>query len=251
MTDIKAAISDACASIKADSFIVRDVLSILLARGLAEDTRHDRSIVRSYILRDPNHAHRLTAAAQNQTAVITTDNIITQAKKTKGQFSISEFTRHLAAQLANDVEGAEGKLNQRVYGLIRKGAVRKDWFMDGRRSEDQDELESAVVSIVEASQPINVRGVFYQLVASGWPKTPAFATRIGRLLVKLREDDMVPWESISETGRAIHQVSGFDSLADALQTIADGHWYKLNPWIGLEERVQIWIEKTRLGWRSQ
>ena len=136
---------------------------------------------------------------------------------------------------------------RRLKHLRTVGLVKEEWLADGRLSEEKERLKVILPDLLRQWQPIGVRGVFYQLVALGeGPKTDRFCDRVNRVLTWLRENDEIPWEWISETGRTIRQNATFDSLREGVDFFAD-YWYSLNPWRDIDTRVQIWIEKRGLA----
>lgn len=63
--------------------------------------------------------------------------------------------------------------------------------------------------------PLTVRQIYYQLVAKEIiPNNLAQYKKVSRLLVKLRENDMVPWSAIEDRSRRTTDKRGFSDLGD-------------------------------------
>lgn len=112
----------------------------------------------------------------------------------------------------------------------------------GRATEEEmTERYAGLYAIVEASQPMNVRSVFYQAVAPGMvPKEEDKGyDPVQRALVVMRRNGMLPFEWIVDfTRREIRPYTN-TSIAQALQEAADQ--YRKRLWTDEDPCVQIWI----------
>jgi hypothetical protein len=172
-----------------------------------------------------------------------------QEHQDKGRISYAEMARALDAK--GLLAGIKTKTPEEMCRrYVRRGAAEDrfdmKWIRDGKQNVDG--LRDKIRSIIQPLQPINVRGVYYQCVSLGLgPKDNKFLKRISRLLVKLREQGIIPWHWISETGREIDLPPSDDGVIAGLEWVAGAGWYNLNPWVGRKDRVQIWIEKRGLA----
>jgi hypothetical protein len=108
-----------------------------------------------------------------------------------------------------------------------------------------DRWRETIYTIVEASRPMGVRQVFYQLVMHhGLPKTEDNYKRlVGRLLVAMRRDLEMPMEWIDDGGSYLgspQYASPHERLAIVAQT------YRRKRWVSQPEYVTVFVEKDGL-----
>jgi AcrR family transcriptional regulator len=109
--------------------------------------------------------------------------------------------------------------------------------------------------IVEEMRPMTVRQVFYQAVVRGYvEKLESEVDRVGANLVLMRKasyDDEVankigdapamPLDWIVDLGRRARAAYTLDGVEDAIRDAAETYRKKL--WEGIDEYVEIWVEK--------
>lgn len=224
-----------------------EVFRTLVGGGLetwgAPGRNRTNSLIRSLLKTAALPAGSISYTDQSEgVSIYDLDEHIARLARDHAPIAPSDITRKLTdeGRLAGiNVKSPQNVILRRLKHLRTIGTVKEEWLADGRLNADKEKLKAALPALLEQWQPIGVRGVFYQLVSAGHgPKDDSFLKRVGRALIELREDDLIPWEWISETGRTIDRVQDFGSLREGVEHFAD-YWYALNPWLGLEERVQI------------
>jgi hypothetical protein len=92
-----------------------------------------------------------------------------------------------------------------------------------------------------------VRQVFYQMVTRGVVEKREAECKgtIGRLLVKMRRDGVVPYSWIADNTRWMRKPRTYTGLRDALEQTA--RLYRRNLWQDQDAYVEIWCEKDALA----
>lgn len=113
------------------------------------------------------------------------------------------------------------------------------------RAEIQ-ELRDALLEIVEANEPVTVRGVFYLATSSGLvPKDNAKGYRpVQRELLKMRREGIIPWGYITDGSRTVYGANRYRNLDSYAQQVARN--YRRDYWGDSSEYVEIWLEKEAL-----
>ncbi len=108
-------------------------------------------------------------------------------------------------------------------------------------------IRAAIIRVVEAQHPMNVRSVFYQLSNLKLiPKTEAECRQtVGRLLIKLRLDGTIPFNHIADNTRWVRKPTTYDSCAEALENTA--RFYRQSVWTDQKSYCEIWLEKEGLA----
>lgn len=105
------------------------------------------------------------------------------------------------------------------------------------------DLIEAMRGIAEAAQPITGRGVGYKLFTQGL--IPSMERnemrRVYRLLLKAREDGIIPWEWIVDETRSLERVATWDDPDQYARAVA--HSYRRDFWNQQPLRVEVWSEK--------
>jgi hypothetical protein len=105
------------------------------------------------------------------------------------------------------------------------------------------DLIEAMRAIAEAAQPITGRGVGYKLFTQGL--IPSMERnemrRVYRLLLKAREDGIIPWEWIVDETRSLERVATWDDPDQYARIVAIS--YRRDFWNHQPLRVEVWSEK--------
>lgn len=107
------------------------------------------------------------------------------------------------------------------------------------------DLIEAMRVIAEAAQPITGRGVGYKLFTRRPPQIPSMQRnemqRVYRLLLKAREQGIIPWEWIVDDTRSLERVATWDNPEHYARCVARS--YRRDFWDQQPHRVQVWSEK--------
>ena len=102
-----------------------------------------------------------------------------------------------------------------------------------------------IYQIVERDQPMTVRQVYYQAVVHGIVgKAEEDYDKVQDMLTELRRDGEIPYEWIIDEGRFARQPYTVEGIPQALNDTRRN--YRKDPWQGIAEYVQIWVEKNAL-----
>jgi hypothetical protein len=118
---------------------------------------------------------------------------------------------------------------------------------DRRTRADMDVIRQAIYDVLEADNPMTVRGVFYQLVSRGVvEKAEAdYKGTVGRLLVQMREAGMIPFGWIADNTRWMRKPRTYSSMEAALRRTAET--YRRSLWDDSDVYVEVWCEKDALA----
>lgn len=105
------------------------------------------------------------------------------------------------------------------------------------------ELIAAARDILEEVQPATVRAVCYRLFVAGLidSMSRANTNAVGRLLVKARENGIIPWAWIVDETREVERVAAWDSPGDIIAAAVAQ--YRKDYWTAQPVRVEVWSEK--------
>jgi hypothetical protein len=134
----------------------------------------------------------------------------------------------------------QGSNHERRAHLANCGAA----DMSGRGlAAESLELIDASRSILVQIQPATVRGVCYQLFTHGVIASmqTSETQKVSRLLVRAREQGIIPWDWIVDETREPERISAWRDISDYGQTIVKS--YRKDFWQRQDERVEVWSEK--------
>lgn len=108
-------------------------------------------------------------------------------------------------------------------------------------------IRKAIIGVVAAQHPMNVRSVFYQLSNLKLiSKTEAECSQtVGRLLIELRLDGTIPFSHIADNTRWVRKPTTYDSYSEALEDTAK--FYRQSVWTNQKDYVEVWLEKEGLA----
>jgi hypothetical protein len=101
----------------------------------------------------------------------------------------------------------------------------------------------AIYQVVEARQPITVRGIAYQLFTLG--AIPSMATKhvamVSRVVTQMREEGLLPWEWVVDETREVEQPASWDDPEDFIASVQ--RQYRKDYWAQQPLHVEVWSEK--------
>jgi hypothetical protein len=105
------------------------------------------------------------------------------------------------------------------------------------------DLIEAMYAIAKAAQPITGRGVGYKLFVQKLIRSMERndMRAVYRLLLKAREQGIIPWDWIVDETRSIERVATWDDPEEYVR--ATIHDYRRDFWNQQPHRVQVWSEK--------
>jgi len=113
-------------------------------------------------------------------------------------------------------------------------------------SDDTIALRDTLGTILAEQHPMTARGAFYAASVRGAvDKTEQGCRKVQRLLVKMREDFIIPWSWIVDGTRWRRGPETFSDVEDALQRTAA--LYRRNLWDHAPLTVEVWLEKDALS----
>ena len=113
----------------------------------------------------------------------------------------------------------------------------------------RDNLALAIVAtdLLFCEKPCTLRGLLYQVVSAGWlPSTDRqHYARLGRLVTRLREAGVVPFDWIVDGVRSTDKPSSWSGLADFAEAVRDS--YRLDFWARLPHYIHFIVEKDAIA----
>ncbi len=107
-------------------------------------------------------------------------------------------------------------------------------------------MREAILALTAEHKEMTLRGVFYALTTTGIvPKTKEGYRAVGRQVLAMRREDVLPWDFITDATRWMRKPGSFDSVDDALQEVSLG--YRRNLWQSQGIRIEVWLEKDALA----
>lgn len=108
-------------------------------------------------------------------------------------------------------------------------------------------LAAVLAEVCLNENPITLRGVLYRAVSSGWlPSTDQkHYNRTGRVLTRLREQGVVPFDWIVDNLRSTNKPSSWSGLGDFAETVREA--YRKDFWSHLPVYVHIFCEKDAIA----
>lgn len=115
-----------------------------------------------------------------------------------------------------------------------------------RTNAELAELDTALVELVEAEQPMTLRGVYYRAVsASLVDKTEAAYRLVGRQVLKLRRGGVMPYRWITDGTRWISKPTSYHDADQALDILASS--YRRALWAQQSVTVHVFTEKDAIS----
>lgn len=104
-------------------------------------------------------------------------------------------------------------------------------------------LEQAAIDIVGEIQPCSVRAVAYKLFTRGLIEDMLrnATNKVSALLTRLREERLIPWAYIVDTGRLPDRIQTWHDPAQIVEAAVRG--YRRDAWREQPRRVQVVVEK--------
>ena len=152
--------------------------------------------------------------------------------------TITPYEKRKNKLLANlDSFGWKAGLTDNSYLLIAKCNFRKG----------NAELAAIASEIAFEQQPITLRGLFYQIVSTGFlPSTDdKHYKRVGRVISRLRSLGIVPYTWIVDNLRSTKKPSSWTGLNEFTDTVRDA--YRKDFWHHLPNYVHIFCEKDAVS----
>jgi len=108
-------------------------------------------------------------------------------------------------------------------------------------------IVDAISTIFETIKPpLTVRQVYYQLATMGLvPLSQKGYRQAQRILLRVREEGIVPWEHFADRTRERIQAAQWDDAADFARSVAGQ--YRKDLWQTQDEHVEFWLEKDALS----
>ena len=124
---------------------------------------------------------------------------------------------------------------------------------NGHRSTkaELDGLRGRIVRIAEASRPLSVRNLFYQLLSDDGSgvtveKSEAAYRKVMRLKGQLCRERSIPWHYFSDSSRVAYDNDGFEGLDDAEFVDRVANLYRRDYWETTGIYPQLWVESRSL-----
>ena len=124
---------------------------------------------------------------------------------------------------------------------------------NGKRSTkaEMDALRDRIIRIAEASHPLSVRNLFYQLLSDDGSgamveKLESASQKVGRLKTQLCRDRAIPWGYFTDSSRISYDNDGFQGLDDPEFTRRCMNLYRRNVWTKTGIYPQLWVESRSL-----
>jgi hypothetical protein len=130
--------------------------------------------------------------------------------------------------------------------LARERLIEIEGYQGRATGSEMEERRDRLLEIVEASQPMTVRQVFYQATVHGIvEKEETGYDKIQLTLAAMRREEVLPFEWIVDNTRWEQRPYTYTDVADALQDTA--RTYRKTLWTDKDVCVQIWLEKDALS----
>jgi len=111
-----------------------------------------------------------------------------------------------------------------------------------------EERAEFLIAYANEHGPVTVRGLYYQAEVHGLPgigKADGDYDKIQRQVLNLRREGRLDYGDIADATRWMRKPDSYDGMEEALAQAAQ--LYRKNLWIGLDHRVEIWVEKDALA----
>jgi hypothetical protein len=114
-----------------------------------------------------------------------------------------------------------------------------------RTAEELAAIDAAMHAFAEEHHPVNTRQIYYQLVSTGLlEKSENSYKMVVHRSARMREDDRLPYEWITDHSRSVRAPYMCTDVGDALRDTAVS--YRRDPWADQAHVVHIWLEKEAL-----
>lgn len=119
----------------------------------------------------------------------------------------------------------------------KKGMIRRT---QAQMQADRD----TIVAVLTAEHPVTLRRLLYKLMSDhGAAKTDY--VKVGKMLCKLRQEGIVPWDWVIDNTRRMEVPTTFTSVAHGLRTLLNV--YRRDPWLDQDCLVFAMSEKDAIA----
>jgi hypothetical protein len=157
-----------------------------------------------------------------------------------------EVGRTVPSTVLPNLDSLRDRIAELGYDLRLDGESIANISALGFRGENLP-LALVATNILLDEEPITLRGLMYRVVSAGWlPSTDnAHYRRILRLMTRLREAGIVPYEWIVDGVRSTMKPSSWAGITDFGETVRDA--YRKDFWAGLPHYVHVICEKDAIA----
>jgi len=114
------------------------------------------------------------------------------------------------------------------------------------KAEKTKLVEETLASVLRALHPQTVRQAYYQLVSRQVVEnTRSQYMAVSGILVRLRQNGVVPWEWVEDRTRRPRTVSMWGSMKQFARTVVRA--YRKDVWQSQPRLVEVWLEKDALS----
>ena len=115
------------------------------------------------------------------------------------------------------------------------------------KPETIDLIDKAKRILAVQTEPISIRGLYYQLISL--PKDPIEPgersyKRVIRAMTKAREEHIIPWDAFSDKTRRIIAPNGWEDIKQYTSELP--HYYRRDRLQTQEQHLELWVEKEAL-----
>ena len=160
-----------------------------------------------------------------------------------GPWKRTEIARKLSGKTVRELIAATQPSTP--FTLAGKRLIEIAGYQGRATGDEMEERRDKLLEIVEQSQPMTVRQVFYQATVHGIvEKEETGYDKIQPILATMRRDGTLPLEWIVDNTRWERRPYTCSNIAEALQETADQ--YRKTLWTDKDPCLQIWLEKDAL-----
>ncbi|WP_203048618.1 hypothetical protein [Pimelobacter simplex] len=142
------------------------------------------------------------------------------------------------------IPSASSGTTSSLAAVVRHKSVTKT--RNRRTAAEYAGLDSTIVEVCRADNPLSVRGVFYRVMSAGVvAKTEKEYGVVQRRVLKLRRDGVLPYEWIADGTRWHVKSRSWDSVEQALNDVAIS--YRRALWANQDTYVEVWSEKEAIS----
>lgn len=115
------------------------------------------------------------------------------------------------------------------------------------KAKDTPRFEAAILEIVEARNPITVRGVAYALFTQGLidNMNTNNTAKVSRVMTEMRETGTLDWRLIVDGSRAVDRISTWSNPSQIIDAAVRG--YRRNYWQDQQHLIEVWSEKSTVA----
>jgi hypothetical protein len=118
-----------------------------------------------------------------------------------------------------------------------------------RTKVEMAEFRAAIYSLAETNRPCSVRQIYYLGIGKLWEKDTGGSRRnynsVVRELGVMREQDILPWDWITDATRYVRIATMYDSMEQAIRRTAEE--YRRDLWSLQPRRVEVWAESDSIS----